>query len=158
MPAHSDRVPQWLFVDAATRGAAIRAATAALTECAWAHTFHIDEDAIVHADAVADVVELCAEEQIRHVHEFALICHPDSLLALADEHDPRTTWDDGGAQVIILSAIGDIIAGLWTPWSAGYDVTAVRGDFATVIARLTDTPAHQWAVPATITTQGNADE
>ena len=129
---------------------AVALAVKALDQCDWADTYQVQPEGHVHGLDVALLVDSCASDQVRRLHDFALACHPDPLIYLAETHDPRLTWDDGGVQVLLLSAMADVIAGLWTPWSAGYDVTAVRSDFADVIARLDERPDAQWAIPVVI--------
>jgi hypothetical protein len=152
-----DAIIQYLFMesDSPTIPPPLSIVSDLLEACEWVDRFQIFEDEICRGDRsekFAEILAYCVDQQLYHLSNLSEIAHPDNIFDLVEQHDPRTFWDDGGLQVMLLSSMAEIVSGaFYLPWSGGFDVVADRSDFAAVMGRLTETPEYQWAIPVAVT-------
>jgi len=156
-----DHTHQWLFVNAFNANAARETAEQALLSKEWVYAYQVGRPVFGRHTDFSAAVDTATRAQQRNLvdlaADIAAASDPIDLLAMAIEHDPRYTGVDVD-RVASMAMVAQILAGFWTPWSGGVDVTTGRADYSTAINRHLRTPHHQWAVPVLIQLSDPAGE
>ena len=148
------RVQQWLFVDAPSPSAARALVKREFVDgagCDWADAAALDtRRAIVpgsDARTLAGIVTDIKAQQRVHLARLWEVVRDVDWDAAVTGHDPYRASPDGGLLPGILALAAQLLAGQWSPYSAGWDTVSVTADLAGVRARMKSAPLRQFAVP-----------